>query len=159
MVVGVDDSPAGLAALRWAVKAAREAGLQLVAVRSWALGLPRHGGRRRHRALAHPHVVLYFDGSEQRDASTELVRRAFRITSGGTLQDVTVTVKTPEGVPGPVLTGIAASAGDVIVVGDDSGPSLRHLLHGSVSDYCSEHAHCPVIVIAAPGRLDTEEMS
>ncbi len=157
VVVGIDDSPAGLAALRWAVRAAREAGLQLVAVRSWALGLPRHGGLRRHRALVHPHVVLYFDGSEQSGASAEIVRKAFRIAAGGVPRDVTVTVRTPEGVPGPALTGIAGSAGDVIVVGDDSRMSLNHLLHGSVSRYCREHAHCPVVVIPAPAAGDAKD--
>jgi hypothetical protein len=44
VVVGVDDSPAGLSALSWAVDRARNGGAQLVAVRSWTLGLPRHGG-------------------------------------------------------------------------------------------------------------------
>ncbi|HBW21164.1 MAG: universal stress protein [Streptosporangiaceae bacterium] len=159
VVVGIDDSPAGLAALRWAVRAAREADLQLVAVRSWALGLPRHGGLRRHRALIHPHVVLYFDGSEQCDASTQIVRKAFRIVAGGVPRDITVTVQTPEGVPGPALTSVAGSAGDVIVVGDDSGVSLKHLLHGSVSRYCSEHAHCPVVVIPAPAAGDAKDGS
>jgi len=159
VVVGVDDSPAGLAALRWAVKAAREAGLQLVAVRSWALGLPRHGGLRRHRALIHPRVVLYFDGSEQCDASAQIVRRAFRVVAGGLPRDITVTVQTPEGVPGPALTAVAGSAGDVIVVGDDSGMSLKHLLHGSVSRYCSEHAHGPVVVIPAPAAGDAKDGS
>jgi hypothetical protein len=80
-------------------------------VRSWALGLPRHGGRR-HRRLAqvHPHVVLYFDGTEQRDASAQLVRKSFRIAAGGIPRDITVTVETPEGDPGAVLTNIASTS-------------------------------------------------
>jgi Universal stress protein family len=59
VVVGVDDSPTGLSALRWAVDRARNGGAQLVAVRSWALGLPRHGGRLRRR----PARVHREDGS------------------------------------------------------------------------------------------------
>ena len=59
----------------------------------------------------HPHVVLYFDGSEQCDASTQIVRKAFRIVAGGVPRDITVTVQTPEGVPGPALTSVAGSAG------------------------------------------------
>ena len=43
VVVGVDDSPAGSAALRWAVRFARSRGAQLVAVRVWGLGMRRHG--------------------------------------------------------------------------------------------------------------------
>ena len=41
VVVGVDDSPAGLAALRWAMSFARSRGAQLVAVRVWGLSMRR----------------------------------------------------------------------------------------------------------------------
>ena len=81
IILGVDDSPSGLAALQWAVSQARSREAQLVAVRSWALGLPRHGGRH-HRHLAHPHIVLFFSGAEQRDASAKVVRDAFRVVTG-----------------------------------------------------------------------------
>ncbi|HEX5291858.1 MAG TPA: universal stress protein [Streptosporangiaceae bacterium] len=148
IVVGVDDSPSGLSALRWATARARASGAPLVAVRSWALGLPRHGGRR-HRALAHPHVVLRFDGFEQLEKSAEIVRRSFRLAVGGLPRDVTVTVMTPEGDPGTTLTGIASDDGDLLAVGREPALSLRQLLHGSVSRYCSGHARCPVAVIPA----------
>ena len=55
VIVGVDDARPGLAALVAATNLARSAGSELVAVRAWALGLPRHGGRRL-RHLSHPHV-------------------------------------------------------------------------------------------------------
>jgi nucleotide-binding universal stress UspA family protein len=148
IVVGVDDSPAGLSALRWAVSQARRRGASLVAVRSWALGLPRHGGRRhRRRARVHPHVVLYFDGTESRDASVKLVRDSFWTATGGMPRDVTVIVKTPEGDPGAALSDIA-TARDLIVVGQGE-PGLRRVLHGSVSQYCRRHSRCPVVVVPA----------
>ena len=149
IVVGVDDTPAGLNALRWAVSQARSGAVPLVAVRSWALGLPRHGGRRhRRRAEVHPHVVLYFGGTEQRDASLEFVRKSLRTATGGPPRDVTVTVKTPEGDPGAALADIAA-VGDLIVVGrGDQG--MRRVLHGSVSGYIRKHSRCPVVVVPAP---------
>jgi nucleotide-binding universal stress UspA family protein len=159
IVVGIDDSPAGLAALRWAVEGARTANAQLVAVRSWALGLPRHGGRRRHRGNLHPHVVLVFDGTEQRDASAKLVRKAFHVAVGGVPRDVTVTIETPQGDPGAVLTGIAAADGDLLVVGANRHPSARRLVHGSVSRYCCLHAHCPVVVIPAGPEAGTARFS
>jgi nucleotide-binding universal stress UspA family protein len=149
VIVGIDDSPSGLAALRWALLRARNTGAQLVAVRSWALGLPRHGGRRPRR-LARPRVVLYFGGSEQRDASAKLVRSAFRIVNGGPPGDVDVTVRTPEGDPGAALTG-AARPGDLIVVGGEHVPRWRRRPGGWVSRYCFRHASCPVVVVA-PGQ-------
>lgn len=148
VIVGVDDSQAGLAALRWAVRRARSSGASLVAVRSWALGLPRHGGRHRRR-LAHLGVVLYFDGAEQRAASGKLVRRAFQIANGGLPGDVTVTVRTPEGDPGAALTRVAARFGDLIVVGEDHVPRWRRAREGSVIGYCVRHSSCPVVVVPA----------
>jgi nucleotide-binding universal stress UspA family protein len=159
IVVGIDDTPAGLAALRRAVNLARSANAGLVAVRSWAVGLPKHGGRRQHRTRLHPHVVLYFDGTEQREASAAMVRKAFRIVAGGIPQDITVTIATPEGEPGAVLTEVAAADDDVLVVGAEPRWSIRRILHGSVGDYCCGHAHCPVIVVPAGGDGESESAS
>jgi len=152
IVVGVDNTPAGLAALRWAVNQARSAGEPLVAVHSWALGLPRHGGRRRRRpARVHPHVVLAFDGSEQRGACAELVRRSFRVVSGGIPPDITVTIQTPEGDPAAVLAGIATGSGDMLVLGREPAMSLHRVIHGSVGRYLCGHAVCPVVLVPAGG--------
>ena len=146
IIIGVDDSPSGLAALRWAVSEARNRQAQLVAVRSWALGLPRHGGRH-HRYLVHPRVVVFFRGAEQRDASAKLIRDAFRSATGGRPSDVAVTVRIPEGDPGESLTSIATHDGDMIVVGHRGGPSWWRAHRGSVSRYCRLHAACPVVVV------------
>ena len=156
IVVGVDDTPAGLAALRWALSQARSRGSQLLAVRSWALGLPRHGGARRHREPFHPHVVLCFDGSEQREAAEALVRRSLRIVAGGIPRDVTITVQTPEGEPAAMLTDIATQPSDLLVVGHERAPAIRRILHGSVSRYCSGHARCPVVVVPAADDHDQD---
>jgi nucleotide-binding universal stress UspA family protein len=150
IVVGVDDSPSGLAVLRWAVSQARAGGAQLVAVRSWALGLPRHGGRRRRRPVrVHPHLVLSFDGIEQCQGAAEIVRESFQIAPGGPPPGVAVTVQTPEGDLGVRLTDIATADGDLLVVGQERGLSLRRLLHGSVSRYCGGHSSCPVVIVPA----------
>jgi len=44
VLVGIDDSPGGLAALRWAIGFARSRSARRVALRARAPGLPRHGG-------------------------------------------------------------------------------------------------------------------
>ena len=148
IIVGIDDSPGGLAALRWAVELARSANAPLVAVRAWALGLPRHGGLRRH-GDGHSHVVLAFAGAEPRQAATKLVRHAIRIAVDGDPGDVDVTIETPEGNPGPVLTQFASGSCDVLVVGTTPGHGLKRAVHGSVSAYCSAHLPGQVSVIAA----------
>ena len=157
VIVGVDDSPGGLSALRWAVELARSANAPLVAVRVWALGLPRHGGLRRH-GDGRGHVVLAFAGAEPRQAAVRLVRQAFRTAVGGVPGDVEVTIETPEGSPGPVLTQFASASGDVLVVGTTPGHGLKRAVHGSVSAYCSAHLRGQVSVIAAgpPGQNPAE---
>ncbi len=148
IIVGVDDSPGGLAALRWAVRRARSNHCQLVAVRAWALKLPRHGGRRL-RDDRHRHVVVTFEGSVQRSAANAVIQRSFRQASGGIPADVAVLIAVPEGDPGVVLTGLAGRDGDLLVVGTRRGHPARQAMHGSVSGYCARHAGCAVAVIPA----------
>lgn len=152
VIVGVDDSSAGLAAIAAAVMLARGYRAQLVAVRAWALGLPRHGGRRL-RHVTHPHVILSFSDTEQRAASTVLIGDAFKAAIGRMPADVTVTMKTPDSDPAVALVALASKPGDIIVVGTDGGHLVRHLIHGSVSRYCVKHASCPVILVPAPAGL------
>jgi nucleotide-binding universal stress UspA family protein len=148
IIVGVDDSPGGRAALRLAVDQARSSNAQLVAVRSWGLGLPRHGGlRRRHVGPLHPHIVLHWDRTMQRQAWRGYISECLADAVGGTPRDVALTMKTPEGEPGAALTEIATADGDVIVVGQDPSVTVRRVLHGSVSRYCRKHARCPVVVV------------
>jgi nucleotide-binding universal stress UspA family protein len=150
VIVGVDDSAGGVAALRWAVGLARSRETQVVAVRAWALGLPEHGGRR-HRRDGHHHVVLVFRGAERREAAAQVVRRTFRAATGGVPRDLAVSIETPEGDPATVLTGLATEPGDLLVVGSRGGHALKRLMHGSVSRYCSRRSRCSVVVIQ-PGH-------
>ena len=147
VIVGSDDSPVGLAALAAATDLAASNHAELVAVRSWALGLPRHGGRRM-RHLSHPHVVLSFSGTEQRAAATVLTRKALRAAVGRPPADLQLTIETPEGDPALALVNLATREGDVLVVGTRSGSWASRLVHGSVSRYCERHARCPVVLVA-----------
>jgi len=58
-----------------------------------------------------------------------------------------VTIGTPEGDPGPMLTEIAAAEVGILVVGKERGQPMRHLARGSVSSYCCECSRCPVFVV------------
>jgi nucleotide-binding universal stress UspA family protein len=146
VVVGVDDSEAGLAALATATELARSYGARLVAVRAWALGLPRHGGRRL-RHLSHPHVILSFTDTEERAAARVLIGEAFQAAVGRLPADIPVTFETPNADPAVALVSLASKAGDLIVVGTGGGHLARRLVHGSVSGYCLEHARCQVVAV------------
>jgi nucleotide-binding universal stress UspA family protein len=148
VVVGVDDSPEGVAALRVAVGMAKSTGAELVAVRAWALGLPRHGGRRLRR-LVHRRLVLYFYGGEQELAARALAEQALAAATGGLFGDLAVRIETPRGDPAVALTAIADGIGDILVVGRGAGWHLRRILHGSVTRYCTRHAHCPLVAVGA----------
>ena len=150
VIVGVDDTPGGLVALAAAVRLARAHGAELLAVRAWALGLPRHGGRRM-RHLSHPHVILTFCGTVQCAASSVLVRRALSAVGGGKPLRMRVSIETPQADPALALIGVASRRGDVIVVGTRPGHPVQRLIHGSVSRYCSHHARCPVLVVPVSG--------
>jgi len=119
----------------------------LLAVRPWALGLPRHGGRRL-RHLVHKHIVLSFSGWEQKDAATVLTQRALQTAVGEVPDDLEVVIRTPAGDPAIALTEIAAEPGDLLVLGHGHGITPREIVHGSVTAYCARHARCPVIVVA-----------
>jgi len=154
VIVGSDDSPAGLAALATATELATSSHAELVAVRAWALGLPRHGGRRM-RHIRHPHVVLSFSGTEQRAAAASLTRKAFRAAVGRVPTDLPLSIQTPESDPALALVGLATREGDILVVGTRSASWIGRLVHGSVSHYCARHARCPVLLVArgAPSRV------
>jgi nucleotide-binding universal stress UspA family protein len=147
VIVGVDDTSSGQAALRWAVRRAASDDAQLVAVRAWALGLPRHGGRR-HRHPDRSPVVITFAGDSQREAAIALVRRTFRRAVGITPAKIAATIEILEGDPAIVLTQIAARDGDLLVLGDEHGSSMKRIVHGSVSRYCATHSKCPVVIIS-----------
>ena len=150
VVVGVDGSESSKAALRWAIGLARSRGARLVAVRAWALGLPRHGGLRHHGYRRS--VVISFNSVEPGRAARRLAKRTLRVAAPDALGDVDVSIETPEGNPGLVLTQIASDSDDVLVVGTTPGPSLKRAVHGSVSAYCTAHAHCPVTVVTPRAR-------
>jgi nucleotide-binding universal stress UspA family protein len=150
VIVGIDDSPSGLAALRDAVGLARSHDAQLVAVRAWALGLPRHGGRRM-KHLTHPHVVMLFADTQERKRARVLAKAAFHAAVGEV--PAGVQIMSAEGDPAVVLTYLASRPGDVLVVGSQHRLTARHLVHGSVASYCLRHAHCPVRAVHSDGLV------
>jgi nucleotide-binding universal stress UspA family protein len=124
VVVGVDDSLTGLAALRVAVAEARRRGLPLHALRSRTTAIP------------------CIDES--------LIKAAFLDACGAFPADVEVHCEVSNR---SVYGAIAASATDprdLIVVGNSGRGAWHALWSGSVGRVCLRDARCPVLAVPAP---------
>lgn len=135
VVVGVDNTPAGLHALRRAVAEARARNLPLEAVRAWSPG------------PASLYAMVPDPRAAEVAAASQVVARAFADTMGGLPVDVAVeTVLVPD-VPGAALVRSAARDDDLLVVG--AGHHRWRRLARTVR-YCLTHAPCPVLVVPPP---------
>jgi nucleotide-binding universal stress UspA family protein len=138
--VGVDESPASLAALRWA---AREAGLRatrLQVVRAWE--------RARWRAPYASRVRLG-GRDEDRAAAGARLEGAVR-TALGPAPAIPVTVEVAEGLATQVLLDRAAGA-ELLVLGGVASTGSDAI--GPVARDCLRHPPCPIVVVSW-GRPD-----
>ena len=138
VVVGVTDSAAGSAALRWAVEEARRRGVPVCAVRTW---LPVG-------AWQAPYVWQWCQADCADDARLA-IRTAFQVALGAVPDDVPVEVLVSEGSLGEVMVGHARE-GDLLVV---AGPGRHWWQRTAVPQYCTRRACCPVVVVPAPAML------
>ncbi|MFJ9908827.1 universal stress protein [Streptomyces sp. NPDC101152] len=159
VIVGVDDSPAGLRALHAAVAQARGLGRELIAVRAYPA--PAGGGTAcqsppdwRLPPLPQPPTSEPWHrlqaACEQRELN--MVVRTFEQALGGVPQEVRVHPVASVGPPGPVLVGAAYRDDDLLVVGKPPARRLRRLwpwrwFRRSTWRYCAKHAMCPVMTI------------
>ena len=135
VVVGVDGSPAGRAALTFAAGLARSWAAPLVAVHTWAdvvAGI--HGGVRRTEAPA----TLEAEAGARLEVELDAVARSHPELP----MQREVVGDTP-------VRALLARAGDarVLVVGH-RGDTDSGMLHGSTSRTLVEFAPCPVVVIS-----------
>jgi nucleotide-binding universal stress UspA family protein len=138
VIVGVDESMAGLRALRVAVEEARRRGASLHAVRAWTAPATWGG------------VGVPVWRQEMTAGAVEEIRRAFDEALGGLPRDLTVVLVTGEGPAGPVLSRHAYRDSDLLVVGARRPGLLGRvgrLLRPSIARHCLAHAGCPVLVI------------
>ena len=142
IVVGVDGSEAGAAALRFGEEEARLRGASLVAVHAWTFIPPT--------AVGDPGVIPIAATTLMGDLDAE--RSAAERTLGDAvaevLGDVQVELVVSEGSPGDVLVEAAGNA-DLVVVGSRGHGGIRKALLGSVSSHVAGHAPCPVVIVRA----------
>ncbi len=148
IVVGIDGSPASARALIFAVEEAALRQATVRAVIAWSI--PYDAG------------LAVAPSAYQEIAATELDRV---VEALGDLHDVTIDRQVVEGPAGRILVAAAAGA-ELLVLGTRGHGRITGLLLGSVSQYVTAHAPCPVVItrgdpaVAAggpasePGRLD-----
>jgi nucleotide-binding universal stress UspA family protein len=137
IVVGVDGSRAADAALRWAARQAALTGETVEAVIVWQF--PIIGASYGWAGVA------VTDGMDLRAIAektlAEAIDRAVGPESG-----VSVQRRVVEGYPPSVLVEESADA-DLLVVGSRGHGTFAEALLGSVSQHCSHHAKCPVVIV------------
>ena len=130
IVVGVDGSEHGNAALRWAVEEATVHEGEIVAVFAWQMpfiGIP---------------------GAFDRDEMERVCKIFLEEAVAGVIRDsrVPVTKLVAEGDVSASLIAAAKHA-DMLVLGSRGRGGFAGLKLGSVSQECVQHAACPVVII------------
>lgn len=142
IVVGVDGSDSAESALRWAVRQADLTGDTIEAVIAWQY--PIVGG-----AYGWPAIAVV-DGTDFAAAAEKTLEEAIgAIEVPGSL--VTIERKVVEGYPPTVLIDESTGA-DLLVVGCRGHGTFTEALLGSVSQHCSHHARCPVVIVRGTHR-------
>jgi nucleotide-binding universal stress UspA family protein len=136
IVVGVDGSEASKEALRWALEESRLRRSELRAVYAWLY--PQIGGRGYIPPELLDPDLLRETAQERLDA---LVAEVAGESPGVELEGVV-----REGPAAKVLTEAAEEA-ELLVVGSRGHGGFAGLLLGSVSQQCTQHAPCPVVVV------------
>lgn len=136
IVVGVDGSDSGKAALVWAVRLAKAVRAQITAV--YALDIPV--------ALPEPYAMpVLFDEKWRASLKTEFEQKWCRPLRTSGLRYNTVMV---DGRPATVLTDVAdRTRADIVVVGRRGRGGVAELLLGSVSHELSLHSKRPVALV------------
>jgi nucleotide-binding universal stress UspA family protein len=143
VVVGVDGTAPGRAALGRAVTEARLRGADLLVVHAWRSG------------------SLGLNGGFGPGLDPEAARRRRQLTAETLVEEevagldttgVPVTATAARGQPGPVLVRLAEAA-DLLVVGSCGSQPLAGLLLGSVAQHVARHAACPVLLVPWRGAV------
>jgi nucleotide-binding universal stress UspA family protein len=146
IVVGVDPSPSGGAALEWALREAVSTNASLLAVRAWT--------HTAYAAEAYAYSSTTFDGAEsataQREAEEQLKLVTERVAGSDT---VDCTASAVFGTPSQVLLEQGEDSA-MIVVGSRGHGALSRAVLGSVSAAVLHHATGPVTVVPEPGDSD-----
>ena len=132
IVVGVDGSPASERALEWAAAEAERSGASLSLVSAWLFPM----------ALGYAFTTTVDDVRRSAQEAIDRAMARVAVVAPG----VPVGGETVEQAPAPALVAAAAGA-QLLVVGSRGLGGFQGLLLGSVSQYCTRHATCSVVVV------------
>lgn len=132
IVVGVDGSPASVAALQWAARQAALTRSILDATISW------------QQPMNYGNQILYIEDFDWAEVARSTLAEA--IVEAGIDETLLGRRTVNEGHPAQVLVDASADA-DLLVVGTRGHGGFAGLLLGSVSEHVIGHAACPVLVV------------
>ncbi|MTB89410.1 universal stress protein [Aeromicrobium sp. zg-629] len=135
IVVGVDETPAGASALKWAAREAELRDAELKIVHVWQIDAAV--------AMAGAEVPWMAYESDARSNAARWVTETIGAQDpSGRPRRIDVV----QGAPGPTLVE-ASRAADMLVVGTRVHTGISRVLFGSVSHYCLTHAQCVVVAV------------
>lgn len=134
IVVGVDGSAGGRAALHWAAREAAHRGGTVQAVTAY---------RRDDLTVAEGGLAA------EHERATELLRHEIAALPAYQRSGVSIAAQAVEGRAADALSDAAVRA-DLLVLGSHGHNRLIHTVLGSVSEECIRLAPCPIVVIPAP---------
>lgn len=134
IVVGVDDSDGGNAAVRWAAREAERRGALLHIVHAFDWEWPS---------------ARYNIGSEFLDAARE--HAGALVPWRGKYPEVAMETIVSHDRPAAALVGVSDAA-QLVVVGSRGHGALAGAFLGSTGIQLLHHAHCPVLIIRTPVR-------
>jgi len=154
IVVGVDGSEAGDAALRWALAEARLRQTGLRVVHAYQAPHPSITEAGLGAAGGMPVPAVFTEDRDQIRRAAEaqagtVIEEALRRVTNGSADEVEIERAAVEGPAGKSLIE-AAQGAELLVVGSRGHGGLLGLVMGSVSRQCAEHPPCPVVIAPRP---------
>jgi nucleotide-binding universal stress UspA family protein len=143
IVVGVDGTSIGQAALAFAMREAALRGSALEVVTTWQWN-PTY-----HSALGEQPADVRGRAQQAQDAA---ISAALAMTTAPPV----ISRRVLEGEAGPALLEVAKGA-DYLVVGTEHKGAVTRAILGSVSLYCVRHATCPVMVVPSTRSVVDEQ--
>jgi nucleotide-binding universal stress UspA family protein len=146
IVVGVDNSPAAVEALRFAAEEARLRKARIVALHAWTYMPAASVGDPGLMALPETDVPGLLE-AEREAAETRLRQAIEGAFPEGRPDELEARLVDTD--PEQALLSAAKDA-ELVVVGSRGHGDLASALLGSVSSHVVQHAACPVVVVKAP---------